>query len=198
MTQRFDNAAKDWDKGDMRQATARAVFQTISNRIALNQSMDILDFGCGTGLLGFQVASQVKSVRGVDLSEKMLDELRGKNSPKLHIEAICQDIMHSGLAEKFHGIVSSMAMHHVQDTAQLFKTLYDHLKQDGFIALADLEAEDGSFHSDNEGVHHYGFDKEELRHIVESAGFRNVRFHEASVIEKGEKQYPIFLLTALK
>ena len=40
-----------------------------------------------------------------------------------------------------------MAMHHVEDTAHFLKTLYDHLNPGGFIAVADLDKEDGSFHS---------------------------------------------------
>lgn len=199
MDERFDQAAENWDAGEMRQRIASAVFATMVSRIALQKNMDILDFGCGTGLLGFKIAPMVRSVTGVDLSEKMLERLEAKNTPSLRIATVCRDILTDPLEERFHGIVSSMAMHHVADTAKLFETFNRHLRRDGFIAIADLEAEDGTFHTHgNEGVCHFGFEREALRRIIENAGFVNVRFHRAHVVRKEDREYPIFVVTALK
>jgi 2-polyprenyl-3-methyl-5-hydroxy-6-metoxy-1,4-benzoquinol methylase len=199
MTERFDRAAQNWDKGDMRTSIANAVFQTITSRIALLNHMDILDFGCGTGLLSFKIAPMVRSVTGVDLSEKMLEQLEAKNTPSLRVVPLRKDILNYPVERQFHGIVSSMAMHHVEDTAALFKTFRSCLKRDGFVAIADLEAEDGTFHSHgNEGVCHLGFDRDALRKTIEDAGFGNVRFHTAHAVEKEGKNYPIFLVTAMK
>lgn len=199
MTQRFDKVAGEWDKGDLRQNIADAVFKTIVSRIALLNTMNIMDFGAGTGLLSFKVASMVRSVSGVDLSKGMLEQLKAKNTPSLQVEALLQDIMQNPLEKKFHGIVSSMAMHHVEDTARLFQTFYAHLGRDGFIAIADLEEEDGTFHSHgNEGVYHFGFNREALRQTIEASGFKNVRFHNAFSVEREEGSYPIFVVTATK
>jgi cyclopropane fatty-acyl-phospholipid synthase-like methyltransferase len=129
----------------------------------------------------------------------MLEQMTAKNSDTVQVIPVCQDIINEPLEEMFHGIVSSMAMHHVADTSDLFKTFYAHLKKDGFIAIADLEAEDGTFHSDgSDGVHHHGFDRDRLRKTIEDAGFLNVRFHPAYTVEKERRSYPIFVVTALK
>lgn len=199
MQQRFDEAAATWDAGDVRVATARSIFQTLTSKMALGNSMDILDFGCGTGLLSFQAAPMVRSVTGVDLSPNMVAQLLQKNTPKLHVNAKCQNIVTTPLEQKFHGIISSMALHHIEDIAKLFHSFYGHLHRDGFIALADLETEDGTFHSSgNEGIYHFGFNRDALRAIIESAGFKNVRFHNTHTITKGDKEYPIFLVIATK
>lgn len=199
MNERFNQAAADWDKGDTRQNIAKAVFQTITSRVALLKHMEILDFGCGTGLLSFKIAPLVRSITGIDLSEKMLEQLEAKNTDSIHVTPLCRDIMTEPLEKTFHGIVSSMAMHHVEDTTKLFEIFHDHLKRDGFIAVADLEAEDGTFHTHgNDGVHHFGFEREKLRTTIEKAGFSNVRFHTAYTVEKEGKNYPIFLVTAMK
>ena len=199
MTQRFDEVAATWDAGDVRVATARSIFQTLSSRMALSKSMDILDFGCGTGLLSFQVSPLVRSVTGIDLSPNMVAQLLQKNTPECQVNAVCQDIVNIPLEQKFHGIISSMALHHVEDLPSLFSTFYTHLHRDGFIALADLETEDGTFHSHgNEGIYHFGFDRDALRTLIETVGFKNVRFHEAFIITKEEKSYPVFLVIATK
>lgn len=199
MTKRFDNAAAGWDKGDTRQNIASAVFQTLTSRIALLNYMDIMDFGAGTGLLSFKIAPLVRSVVGIDLSTKMLEQISAKNSEAVIVTPLCQDIVMNPIDKKFHGIVSSMAIHHVEDTEALFKTFHEHLKKDGFIAIADLEAEDGTFHvHGNEGVYHHGFERDTLRAIIEKAGFSHVRFHHAITIEKETQCYPIFLVTAIK
>jgi len=199
MSERFNQAALEWDKGDIRQNIAHAVFQTISSRIALLNTMNVMDFGAGTGLLSFKLAPMVKSVVGIDLSEKMLEQLEIKNTPDLNVIPIYHDILSTPLEQQFHGIVSSMAMHHVADTAELFKAFHTHLKRDGFIAIADLEAEDGTFHSHgNDGVYHFGFERDDLRETIENAGFEHVRFHYAYTVEREDKNYPIFLVTASK
>ena len=200
MTERFNEAAHEWDSGDVRQNIASAVFKTIASRIALLNNMNILDFGAGTGLLSFKIAPMVRSVTGVDLSSGMLEQLEAKNTPSLHVSPLLKDIMTEPLDQKFHGIVSSMAMHHIEDTAQLFQTFYAHLERDGFIAIADLEEEDGTFHAQhgNDGVHHFGFNRDSLRETIEKAGFRNVRFHDAYSVNREDGNYPIFLVTAMK
>lgn len=200
MTQRFDKAAQEWDSGDTRQNIAEAVFKTIASRIALVKNMNILDFGAGTGLLSFKIAPMVRSVTGVDLSSGMLEQLNAKNTSSLQVTTILQNIMDKPLEQKFNGIVSSMAMHHVENTKQLFETFYAHLERDGFIAIADLEEEDGTFHAQhgNDGVHHFGFNRELLRNTIEKAGFKNVRFHDAYSVNREDGSYPIFLVTATK
>ena len=200
MTERFNEVAGEWDKGNIRQEIAASVFHTIVSRISLLPSMNIMDFGAGTGLLSFKIAPMVKSVMGIDLSAGMLEQLESKNLPSLQVKTLCQDIVQTPYEEKFNGIVSSMAMHHVEDTARLFETFHAHLERDGFIAIADLEEEDGTFHAQhgNDGVHHFGFNRDVLRDTIEKAGFRNVRFHDAYSVNREDGSYPIFLVTAKK
>lgn len=60
------------------------------------------------------------------------------------------------MTERFDGIISAMALHHIKDTQHLLRTFTSHLHPGGFIALADLDREDGSFHTHgNEGVFHF-------------------------------------------
>lgn len=199
MPSRFDNVAHEWDKGDLRQLIAARTAETIEKHIPLNSEMDILDFGAGTGLLTYKIAPYVHSVTAVDTSVKMLDVLLDKKHKEHRIKTACCDITQMPLDEKFDGIISSMAMHHVEDTEGFLHTLYAHLNPGGFIAIADLDKEDGTFHGHgNEGVFHFGFDRDALEALAITCGFDKIAFETALTIEKPAQRYPVFLMQAYK
>ena len=78
----------------------------------------------------------------------------------------------------------------------MFKTFYSLLKPGGFIAIADLETEDGGFHTEDTGVFHQGFDGQGMVDFARQAGFKNAEVALASIIEKPQGDYPVLLLTA--
>jgi len=198
MQDNFKDKAASWDKGSTRVNGAKTIADAIQKNIQLDSSMQIMDFGVGTGLLGFEILPRVKSVLGIDTSAKMLEQLNDKNSPELFIEAMNIDIIQTPLEKTFHGIISSMTLHHVEDLELFFTTIYKNIKKDGFIALADLEAEDGTFHSDNTGVFHFGFDADLLHATVLNAGFTDITIENINTIEKPQRDFGVFLLTARK
>jgi 2-polyprenyl-3-methyl-5-hydroxy-6-metoxy-1,4-benzoquinol methylase len=198
MQDHFKDRAKEWDQGSIRVAGAKKIADAIDKEIKLHNEMEILDFGVGTGLLGFDVASKVKKVYGVDTSPKMLEKLEAKNTKELNIDTYCQDIVKSPLKKSFDGLISSMTLHHVEDLKAFFETIYKNINENGFIAIADLEIEDGSFHSDNTGVFHFGFDEKKLCQIATDAGFNDVSFKNINTINKPHRNFGVFLLTAKK
>ena len=199
MTDLFNEKAKDWDANKMRKMLSSAIGSSILEHVSLHDQMRVMDFGAGTGLISSQVAPLVKKIVAVDISEAMLNKLVSK--PELHgkVEIVCQDIIDKPIDEKFDLIMSAMAMHHVKDTSRLIQRFSEHLSPGAFIALADLDKEDGSFHpEDTEGIFHLGFKRNELQIILEKYGFGGIRFLTAHTVNKEEKKYPIFLVTATK
>jgi predicted TPR repeat methyltransferase len=194
----FKERASDWDKGSIRVDGAKVIADSIQKKVKLSSDMKIMDFGVGTGLLGFEIAKVVEKVVGVDTSHNMLLKLQEKNTNELSIEPLHQDIVKNPIDEKFHGIISSMTLHHVEDLKLFFETIYKNLHDNGFIAIADLQSEDGTFHSDNTGVYHFGFDKNELCDVVKSCGFKNIEFENINTINKPHKDFGVFLLSASK
>ena len=128
----------------------------------------------------------------------MLLKLEEKNTSQLKIASLNQDILAYPLEETFDGVVSSMTLHHIENLELFFETMYKNLNVGGFIAIADLELEDGSFHSDNTGVFHFGFEKEALCKIVEHSNFKNIKFENINTINKPQRDYGVFLLSASK
>ncbi|MDD3774585.1 MAG: class I SAM-dependent methyltransferase [Sulfurovaceae bacterium] len=195
----FEHKSKNWDMNSIRVRNAKEISDIILNNIDINSSMEIVDFGAGTGLLSYFIAKHVSKIIAIDNSPSMLEEFRAKQSEfACETDIIKADIMKNDLKLSVDGIISSMTMHHIEDIEALFLKLFNMLHKGGFIAIADLDSEDGTFHSDNEGVYHYGFDREMLTNIAKEAGFININFKTANVIEKPHAKFSVFTMTAQK
>lgn len=193
-----------WDSKPQRVLLAEAVAQSIAQQVPLQPHMSAMDYGCGTGLVSLALAPQLGKVLGIDSAEAMLKVMAEKaQAANLeHVQTQLLDLTQNSLPEQqFDLIFSSMTLHHIADTAHLFKAFFTHLKPNGWMALADLDKEDGSFHpSDAQGVMHHGFERTYVQAQAELVGFRHVEFSTAHRIHKAETQrdYPIFLMTARK
>lgn len=199
MTDLFEEKAEDWDRRDVVRELSEAIGSAMVEQVPFAPDMSVMDFGAGTGLITAQVAPRVGQMVGVDTSPAMLEKLAAK--PELHgrVETVCQDILEQPLARTFDAIVSVMALHHVEDTDRLIETFARHLKPGGWLALADLDTEDGTFHpEDVEGVYHHGFDRKALGERLERHGFEDVRFLTAHTVQREDGTYPVFLVTARK
>jgi putative AdoMet-dependent methyltransferase len=199
MADLFEEKAKDWDMNEMVLALSSAISAAIKEQVELNDTMQVMDFGAGTGLVTAQVAEKVGKVTAVDVSQSMLDQLVAKTHLELKVDAVCQNILELPLDTRFDLIVSAMAMHHIEDTNALVRSFAEHLKPGARVALADLDAEDGTFHpADTQGVYHDGFDRSEFQSILENNGFKDIHFTTAHTVNKEGKTYPIFLVTAAR
>ena len=198
---RFDQAAATWDAEERRILLARGVTEAIATRCALPADLDVLDFGCGTGLVSLALKPLVRSVTGVDTSRGMLDVFERK-VPEQGLAGVRAVLLPAdvplSLPDRFHLVVSSMTLHHVADLATLFARFRDHLHPGGRVALADLDLEDGTFHEDARDVVHLGFDRGGIAALLAGAGFVDVEVETATVTRKGEHPYPVFLATGRK
>jgi len=195
----FAHKSKSWDMNSRRVQNAKGIATLIVNNIRLDKNMKLMDLGAGTGLLSYFVAPFVQKIVAVDNSPSMLKEFENKCDEfacKTEVKEL--DISVDALDEKFDGVISSMTIHHIEDIPAMLGKLYDMLDENGFIALADLDSEDGSFHDDNMGVFHYGFDRHLLAEYAQEAGFKDVTFSLASTIGKPHADFTVFLMTAVK
>ena len=198
----FAHKAQGYEANSHRVAAVQGIGRSLLSVIALHGDMHLMDFGSGTGLLLEQLAPRVGKVTAVDVSAAMNLELEAKRHRlPCELEILPLDLtgepLHTCLdGVRFDGIVSSMTLHHVADISALLVRFYALLPPGGFIALADLDAEDGRFHPDMSGVYHAGFARASIRALAEQAGFSQVEICTASVAQKPWGDYPIFLLTA--
>jgi len=193
----FAHKSKEWDANSKRVQGAKAIANVIEEKIELNDGMHLMDFGAGTGLLSFSLSDKIGKVTALDNSPSMLEVFNEKsNLFGCETSIVNLDLSTQNLPEgsRFDGIISSMTIHHIEDVEELFKKFYALLPKDGFIALADLEREDGTFHSNNEGVFHFGFEPNELKEIAQRVGFKKVEVYHANTIKKPHAEFRVFLL----
>jgi len=202
----FDKQAKDWDKNPMKVERAKIFANEITDFINPNPSDNALEFGCGTGLLSYQLKDSFETITLADNSKGMIQVLEEKvKSLQLkNFKPLLVDLLKENLdIRKFNVIYSLMTLHHILDlkkVAQIFHTL---LKPDGYLCIADLVKEDGSFHINHPDFDgHNGFDKKELSEILISNGFKIEYYNISYVIEKELeneiRKYPLFLMICKK
>jgi ubiquinone/menaquinone biosynthesis C-methylase UbiE len=201
----FDKEAMTWETAP-RLKLAGDVAGAMFKQLKLTPDMDVLDFGCGTGLIALQFAPYVRSVTGADTSKGMLEVFQNKAKTKsLDNVKSC----HLGLTDEevffgpYHLITSSMTLHHVKDTQKIMEQFYRVLLPGGRIAIADLDEEGGRFHDNNDGVFHFGFNREKLSRLFLEAGFIDISFMTAACMNKPgldgqDRVFNIFLVTARK
>ena len=193
----FKNKAASYEQDSNRVANVHTIADSIIERVILSPDMHLMDFGAGTGLLLGQVAPHVSKITAVDISPSMTGQLRNKQADlACDLDVLEIDLCTETLDTKFDGIISSMTMHHIEDVKAMFVKLHSMVKAGGFIAIADLETEDGSFHTEDTGVFHFGFASDVLVQLATEAGFKNAEVGLASTISKPHGDYPVLLLTA--
>lgn len=201
----FDAKAAQWDEQPARLRLAGDVAAAIAAAVPLRKSMNALEFGCGTGLVTVALAPALAAITAVDTSAGMLDVLRNKTRtlslPNIHPLQI--DLTRDPLpAGDYDLVFSSMVFHHIRDCRAVLKTCRDLLKPGGWLAVADLDAEDGSFHGPDARIEHQGFDRADFKAALKALGFENLRDTTAATIPRqtaqGLRNYPVFLITAQK
>lgn len=201
----FDDYAKTWDT-DKRIERAKVVAKEISNSINIDKKYSAMEFGCGTGLVSFNLYDKFKNITLIDSSKGMIDILNSKieeyqveNMVPYHLDISNEE----PLDMKFDVIYNSMVLHHIHDVKAIAKNFYELLNEDGNLCIVDLDEEDGSFHknySDYDG--HNGFNHEELKQLLSSVGFKDIKahsfFYDEKIIENEKIKYSLFLMKARK
>ena len=203
----FNKDAATWDENPGRVKMANNIANAILGAISLNSNMNVLDFGCGTGLLTLRLQPLVGFIKAVDSSAGMLEVLNQKIDSQNIANIVTQqlDIEHGDILEGTYDlIVSSMTLHHVRETKPLLDQFSKTAAQGGYICIADLDPDFGLFHGEgnNEGVFHFGFDRDTIRRTLQEAGFDNIEFQTAAEIVRfvpgGMRPFTIFLVTGQK
>jgi ubiquinone/menaquinone biosynthesis C-methylase UbiE len=197
----FDARAETWDDAG-KIARARTVAEAIRRSVPLAPAMKTLEYGAGTGLLSFALRDAVGPITLADVSEGMSAVAKRKiaSARADDMEVVDLDLMRDPVPTERYGlIVSMLTLHHVPDVPRVLTAFRELLNPGGWLCIADLDAEDGSFHGPGADVHH-GFEREALRDALAAAGFADISVGDCGEIAREDRGrgYSIFLACARK
>ena len=198
----FDSKARQWDDNPVFQERGLKIADAVRKAVPLCREMSALDYGCGTGLLSFPLKDELGAILMADSSGGMLEVVAEKIAAQgvSNMTTLKLDLLSDPApARTFDLIVTAMTLHHVPDTDYILRVFHDLLNPGGYLCIADLDQEDGSFHGLEVDVHH-GFDQADLKRRTAQAGFADIQFQTVFTItkerENGTQDYPVFLMTA--
>ncbi len=185
----FEDRAKDWDS-DSRIKRSKIVAEKINEIIGNEKYNSIMEYGCATGLISFNLYDKFKKLTLMDSEKEMIKIVKEKvdKCKKNNVFPIQIDLMNESYKEeKFDLIYTSLTVHHIQNTEKIIKIFHNLLNENGMLCIIDLDKEDGSFHINQKDFNgHNGFEHRYMEDIFESVGFSNIK---SDTFYNGEKIY---------
>ena len=199
----FDIKAAEWDNNPMHWERSEAIVKEIIKLIPLSNKMTALEYGAGTGIGSFLLKDYLKKITLMDNSSEMVKIINEKirSSKVKNLRALNFNLETDVYSEgRFDFIFTQMVLHHVNDIERIIYTFHTLLNPKGYLAIADLYEEDGSFHGDG-FTGHKGFNIDSLSGILRENRFSDIIHKTCFVInrkisESETKQYEVFIITA--
>jgi ubiquinone/menaquinone biosynthesis C-methylase UbiE len=201
----FDVKAAEWDLNPMHWSRSEAIALEILKVIPVKKSMTAMEFGAGTGITSFLLKDRLKEITLIDNSKEMVrvTNEKIKSSGSKNLSVIEFDLETDDYVErKFDLIFTQMVLHHVNDIGNIIKKFRSLLNPKGYLVIADLYEEDGSFHG-NDFTGHKGFNIDSLSEILRTNNFSDITSGKVFTIDKKiseteSKLFDVFLLAAKK
>jgi ubiquinone/menaquinone biosynthesis C-methylase UbiE len=200
----FDKKAATWDDDPERVDRAHSIADCISKRIDLSSIKRAMEYGSGTGLLSFALKDRLQSIVLMDESASMIEVVKDKCAANNvnHFAPLQYNILKQPLPEqKYDFIFILLTLHHIIELEEVLDKFVSLLNPKGYLAIIDLEKEDGSFHP--EGFNgHYGFDRDTLESQLQEANITPISYEVCYELkrdyDKNNQKYPLFLLISQK
>lgn len=195
----FDDRAATWDADPAKVERAAAVARRIAETVPLDPSMRLLEYGAGTGLVTQSLRGAVGPVTLADTSSGMREVMQAKidagELPDARVWAL--DLAAEPVPdESFDLVVTVLALHHIADVDTVLAGFAQLIAPGGHLCIADLDAEDGSFHGEGFEGHH-GFQRPDLAARLSAQGFTKIDFTDCDHLVRDGVIYPLFLATCM-
>ena len=199
----FDLKAATWDQNPIIWDRAEVIANEIKRIIPLKKNMTALEFGAGTGVTSFILKNYLKEITLMDNSLEMIKVMENKIkiSEVKNLRTINFNLEQNDFKDaKYDLVFNQMVLHHITDIKDIIEKFYNLLNPGGYLAIADLYSEDGSFHGEG-FTGHNGFDIKKLSARIRKQGFTNISHRKCYTINKKisetvTKPFDVFLLIA--
>lgn len=211
---RFNQEALSWDNRPFVREASAAAEKAIDARLSTLdwKPRQVLEIGCGTGIMSFLIAPHVERVVAIDAAEGMIEvlkqKLEKKDAPKniLPVAVLLEDPEDpslppadqkdaNGPRQKFDLITSHLVLHHIPDLEAVLQTMLGCLAPGGRVMLTDFEdfgPEAKRFHAQSkyEGVERHGINAKQMTSMMEDVGFVNVSVKPEWTMSKSIESFP--------
>jgi ubiquinone/menaquinone biosynthesis C-methylase UbiE len=150
---------------------------------------DVLDVGCGTGLLSLSLAATAAHVTGIDLTPEMLEQARALQA-ELRIDNVRWqqgDVLPLPFADgTFSIVVTKATFHHLTDPAAVLAQMIRVCTSSGRIAVSDLTPDPAKVESFDhieklrDPSHVHALPAEDLRSVGQAAGLHELAFWQTA------------------
>lgn len=171
----FEQMACRYDTED-RVNTAKIIVQAVRSELVDTKGKTALDYGCGTGLVGFGLIDLFISMLLVDASPQMIGQVKRKieNRQIESASTLCCDFsVEVPRTLQVDYVIMSQVLLHIRDSYLILTGLFEILKKDGHLIFVDFDKNE-SIISDKV---HNGFEQKELIRLVKQIGFASADAH---------------------
>jgi 2-polyprenyl-3-methyl-5-hydroxy-6-metoxy-1,4-benzoquinol methylase len=104
-------------------------------RKRLPQGAEVLDVGCGNGVISRSLGEQGFKVKGIDVSEKTIEKARALNKfPHVKFEVISAEKLVAD-GHRYHAVICSEVLEHLNEPGKLLNTLHQCLHENGVLIV---------------------------------------------------------------
>ncbi len=161
--------------------------------------LDVVDFGCGTGVLTVEIARWAKRVTAIDRSPSALAQAsaRAEREQLSNVTFLEADLHALPLgAGRKDLVVASQSLHHVQDPPAVLAEAARILKPGGKLVVLELMPHDEQWVRERLGHVHLGFEPAALEQGLAQAGFKQL--HVTPYSREGASPFRVFLVTGVR
>jgi ubiquinone/menaquinone biosynthesis C-methylase UbiE len=149
----FSNWSNEYDNTLGKIGFHTDLLSMMARHSAIRNGENVLDIGCGTGLLSLKLLQKTDClIIGIDNSKEMMAIFQDKiKRLKLESKITCKMMDANGLNFKkdtFDKVVSSVTLHHIKNKTRLINKVYKVLKPGGVFAIGEIDMDTTGKHND--------------------------------------------------
>jgi ArsR family transcriptional regulator len=161
--------------------------------------LDVVDFGCGTGVLTVELARWARRVTAIDRSAGALEQAsaRAHRAGLSNVTFLEADLVELPLAAgKKDLVVISQSLHHVEDPQAVLSEAARILKPGGRVIVLELMPHAETWVRERLGHVHLGLQPDEVQGWLAKAGFKQLQLTPHA--REGQSPFRVFLVTGVR